>query len=133
MHQGVTSHSVSNMTGLVQKQTLPGGKGLQRSTKRACFVCVALKVMQSGLSYLLSNQKTMTAGRTQRTIRHLAYVGHTGDDSRVNVIFIHHSIYHTFFFIYSRNNMKMQRKRQPQTHQGGQYIVSQDLKLFCIY
>lgn len=75
----------------------------------------------------------MTAGRTQRTIRHLAYVGHTGDYSRVNVIFIHHSIYHTSFFIYSRNNMKMQRKRQPQTHQGGQYIVSQDLKLFCIY
>lgn len=49
----------------------------------------------------------MTAGRTQRTIRHLAYVGHTGDYSRVNVIFIHHSIYHSSFFIYSRNNIKM--------------------------
>lgn len=50
----------------------------------------------------------MTAGRTQCMIRHLAYVGHTGDYSRVDVIFIHYSIYHTSFSIYSRN-MKMRK------------------------
>lgn len=60
--------------------------------------------------FTLQPENKMTAGRTQRVIRHLAYVGHTGDYSRVDVIFIHHSIYHIAFSIYSRNNMKMREK-----------------------
>lgn len=51
--------------------------------------------------FTLQPENKTTAGRTQRTIRHLAYVGHTGRYSRVNVIFVHHIFYHiSSFFLF---------------------------------
>lgn len=101
MHQGVTSNSVNYMTGLVQNHRHKTRQERTVEINQEVLFCLCGSQSNAKWSELftLQPQNKTTAGRTQRTIRHLAHVGHTGDYSRVCVIFVHHTIYHTFFYL----------------------------------
>lgn len=105
---GVTPSSVNHMTGLCKTIDNSRRERTAEIINQEILFCLCGSQSNAKWSELftLQPENKTTAGRTQRTIRHLAYVGHTGNYSRVSVISVHHSI-HQPFFIYSRINMKM--------------------------
>lgn len=108
MHQGVTSNSVNYMTGLVQNHRHKTRQERTVEINQEVLFCLCGSQSNAKWSELftLQPENKTTAGRTQRTIRHLAH-----EDTQViiqeSVLFSYITPFTIPFFIYSRSNMKM--------------------------